>query len=506
MAAWPFATPALYGLGLAPGLAAAEGELVGAGAIGAGAIGAEDAAEDALAGVERLGACADATAAAARVTRPPIQIKPVRITVSFFGQGRRRSPGEGRNPRGRLGLKLSRRPSVSRVVSPGVSQPTGNEPDARVRPFSWHLLERFPREVVTSLRDVRRSVRAMLDESKLAKALGEMIGERVSVRVLRVTVVSSAPESLALTSNVRFALGSVDDAVRVELDLEHDLARALVARVLARPYGFADPLAAASPELLGACAAVIAAVARRAHGDTHALMPLGPSGLSWPDGERRLRIDAAVTLGADSFQARAMVQVRTPSEPARCAPDHELRQLGALPLTLGMIVAVSTAGAREVFGLAAGDIWLPGAGWTVQRIAGSDHPRTALTGRVRLGGATAERAIAATLGSNGDLVVVGVEPMQIDQPAEETSVSEPADTATSDVVLDAPLVVRVEVGAVTMTAREWAQLTPGDVIAMGRRLAEPVLLRVAGVEVARGDLVDVEGELGVRIRERTGAA
>ena len=82
-------------------------------------------------------------------------------------------------------------------------------------------------------------------------------------------------------------------------------------------------------------------------------------------------------------------------------------------------------------------------------------------------------------------------------------VNQAEDTATSEVILDAPLVVRVELGAVTLTAREWASLGAGDVIALGRRVSEPIILRVAGVEVARGELVDIEGELGVRIRQRT---
>ena len=61
--------------------------------------------------------------------------------------------------------------------------------------------------------------------------------------------------------------------------------------------------------------------------------------------------------------------------------------------------------------------------------------------------------------------------------------------------------VRVEVASVTLTAREWAKLGPGDVIETGVPLAEPVVLRVGGREVARGELVSVDGELGVRIRE-----
>ena len=71
----------------------------------------------------------------------------------------------------------------------------------------------------------------------------------------------------------------------------------------------------------------------------------------------------------------------------------------------------------------------------------------------------------------------------------------------NQVVLDAPVVVRVEVGAVTLTAREWAAVRPGDVLETGVGLGEPVVLRVAGKEVARGELVSVDGELGVRILE-----
>jgi flagellar motor switch protein FliN/FliY len=75
------------------------------------------------------------------------------------------------------------------------------------------------------------------------------------------------------------------------------------------------------------------------------------------------------------------------------------------------------------------------------------------------------------------------------------------DDTTEQAVLDAPIVVRIELGAVTMTARQWSELEPGDVIETGCRIAEPVVLRVGGREVARGELVSIEGELGVRIRK-----
>jgi flagellar motor switch/type III secretory pathway protein FliN len=72
--------------------------------------------------------------------------------------------------------------------------------------------------------------------------------------------------------------------------------------------------------------------------------------------------------------------------------------------------------------------------------------------------------------------------------------------AVADAVLEAPIVVRIEIGTVTLSAREWAGIRPGDVISAGQRIAEPAILRVGGREVARGELVNVDGELGVRIQ------
>ena len=95
----------------------------------------------------------------------------------------------------------------------------------------------------------------------------------------------------------------------------------------------------------------------------------------------------------------------------------------------------------------------------------------------------------------GDTVALGADAIM----------AEPEDSnALGEAALDAPVVVRVELGNVTLSARKWAELAPGDVIETGRRIGEPVVLRVAGREVARGELVNVEGELGVRIRELVG--
>ncbi|HWZ93320.1 MAG TPA: FliM/FliN family flagellar motor switch protein, partial [Polyangiaceae bacterium] len=124
---------------------------------------------------------------------------------------------------------------------------------------------------------------------------------------------------------------------------------------------------------------------------------------------------------------------------------------------------------------------------------------------------TRDEGISGTLSRDGKIVIRG-ESVALpfdsndarpdsgrDEPMSDSEKPDPS--RLSEAVLDSPIVVRLEMGAVSMTAREWAELGPGDVIETGRRIAEPVILRVAGREVARGELVNLEGELGVRIRE-----
>jgi flagellar motor switch protein FliM len=64
-----------------------------------------------------------------------------------------------------------------------------------------------------------------------------------------------------------------------------------------------------------------------------------------------------------------------------------------------------------------------------------------------------------------------------------------------------PVDVVCELGRVSMSGREVLELRPGAVIPVGRPLAGPVDLTVGGRVVARGELVDVEGEIGVRVTQ-----
>jgi flagellar motor switch/type III secretory pathway protein FliN len=374
------------------------------------------------------------------------------------------------------------------------------EKDLKIQPYPWHALETLPREAVGLLRDVRRATQRAIDAEKVGGALSELVGEHVGVLVSRIEVAAAQIEPLG---GVSLTLATSDDAALVHIELDRELGRTLVARVIGRPAKLSDPAAPGAPEIEGALLAIVCSVARRAHGSREALRPLGASALRFSPGERRLDVHATVLIGPDAFPARATIQLRRPFATDSISIAEQVSSLGDLPISLPVVVASSSATSGEIYGMAEGDIWMPGDGWTIRQSQPTPQGHAQpCVGEVLFAAPSAERGIAARLGEGGEIVVVGVRSIGMDAETMMASSNQDNQTATSEVILEAPLVVRVECGAVTMTAREWAALAPGDVVALGRRMSEPVILRVAGLEVARGELVDIEGELGVRIRER----
>ena len=62
-----------------------------------------------------------------------------------------------------------------------------------------------------------------------------------------------------------------------------------------------------------------------------------------------------------------------------------------------------------------------------------------------------------------------------------------------------PVTLVVELGRVNLTLARLADLKPGDVVELGRHSREPVELTSGGRLVARGELVQIDTELGVRV-------
>jgi type III secretion system YscQ/HrcQ family protein len=65
---------------------------------------------------------------------------------------------------------------------------------------------------------------------------------------------------------------------------------------------------------------------------------------------------------------------------------------------------------------------------------------------------------------------------------------------------DAPLQVALEVARFTLSLDEVARLAPGEVVAAGVQVGDEVRLRAGDRVLAVGDLVDIDGQIGVRIR------
>jgi flagellar motor switch protein FliM len=73
-----------------------------------------------------------------------------------------------------------------------------------------------------------------------------------------------------------------------------------------------------------------------------------------------------------------------------------------------------------------------------------------------------------------------------------------------DLLGDVPLQIAVELARVPVTAEDVVSLRAGQVIELHRSPGEPVELSVNGKVVARGELVEVEGQIGVRVLSTAG--
>lgn len=87
-----------------------------------------------------------------------------------------------------------------------------------------------------------------------------------------------------------------------------------------------------------------------------------------------------------------------------------------------------------------------------------------------------------------------------DSPSESDGATETLERAgNADLARDAPIEVALEIARFQVRLDELERVRPGDVLVTGRRVGEAVTLRAANQAFAEGELVDVEGELGVRI-------
>jgi flagellar motor switch protein FliN/FliY len=92
----------------------------------------------------------------------------------------------------------------------------------------------------------------------------------------------------------------------------------------------------------------------------------------------------------------------------------------------------------------------------------------------------------------------------------ETTVSTPAAAGDGPPELerlyDVPVELAVEIGRTQMTIRETLALGPGSIVTLNRLAGEPVDLLVNGKPIARGEVVVIDEEFGLRVTEVTSGA
>jgi flagellar motor switch protein FliN len=88
----------------------------------------------------------------------------------------------------------------------------------------------------------------------------------------------------------------------------------------------------------------------------------------------------------------------------------------------------------------------------------------------------------------------------------ETTTTAPVDASGSGTpelerLYDVPVELAVEIGRTHMTIRETLALGPGSIVTLNRLAGEPVDLLVNGKPIARGEVVVIDEEFGLRVTE-----
>jgi type III secretion protein Q len=310
----------------------------------------------------------------------------------------------------------------------------------------------------------------------------------------RIELDAALPEPLAAII-VALRLDGLDHSVVLELTT--DLCGVLVDRVLGGhgsgvrvpglpldelELGVLGYLAARAIAATGGTLRVCGATARRAD-VLETLAQAGDRVVMWP-----LELSAGVQHGA----ARALLSEHTArawlaQAPATRRFDVPSALLG-LPLQLCAHAAVVRLTASELAALEPGDIVVPERTAIVHGPSGFHGGATLHA----LGGRGAMRARCRVSGR--ELHIEAIEPgehaMNDDKP--------------EALVKDAPIELCVELARFTVRLEDVLGLRVGEVWSTGNAIGERVVLTANGRAIARGELVDIDGEIGVRILEKNG--
>lgn len=374
--------------------------------------------------------------------------------------------------------------------------------------YPWESLVTLSASDVEVERASRRGLQQLVDFRRLPEVLSGLFVASLDAAKVRSSTVTSQRRDLGASFVVR------GGGLTVWLSLEPAFVVLLLRRVLGAREGL-DPGTPLSIATTGAALSVIAEVCRRvARGP--ALEPdfslsrgaAGASALVVAPGEQRAwAVDFYMRVDGRSFMGFAAISGAVHPRDASVAPSDG--GLEATPLSLNAVVARCELDRAEFDALSVGDIVLPGDDALSAFASGT--PTLANGNSVLLCSPGATRALRLHA-KDGKLCLAGVTELRYDAPVSNSpavsnsagSTSQASSPAT-DVVLEAPVVVHIELGSVTLPVHEWLGLRTGDVVTSQLPIGGPVTMRVAGQAVAEGELVKVDGHVGVRIVRFYGA-
>jgi flagellar motor switch protein FliN/FliY len=97
------------------------------------------------------------------------------------------------------------------------------------------------------------------------------------------------------------------------------------------------------------------------------------------------------------------------------------------------------------------------------------------------------------------------EPVELEQLTDSGASQEPPGMADLRRLSDVPIDLTVEIGRTRLTVGETLELRQGSILTLNRMAGEPVDLLVNGTPIARGEVVVIDEQFGVRITDVIGA-
>jgi flagellar motor switch protein FliM len=207
--------------------------------------------------------------------------------------------------------------------------------------------------------------------------------------------------------------------------------------------------------------------------------------------DEAVHVFEVVVAAADVLSGVVRVIVPAPvlrRAAASPTPTADLGRLEGLQVALRAEVGRAELARAEVGSLAAGDVVLLDEA-SARPVAG------AVAGVVGLRLPRGRRARVRCRLDGTRLVVEDVDRKE-EVPLPSTKAFE-AGALLSEV----PVEVTVEIGRVDLSARELVDLASGDTLVLERRPGDPVELRAADRLLGRGELVEVDGKIGVHVLE-----